>query len=320
MNNVEILIISNKLDFTTDYVCWELKNRNANYLRVNRDEFDKYNIILNVLDSESLMLETDNRVYYCGKENLKAIYYRAPIYLRDIYQPYLSEEQQLYRTQWAAFVRNLTVFEDVFWMNNPISTFKAENKLLQLKYAQKIGFLCPCTVIANNGLVEGIKDEKDYIVKSLDTAVLRIEDKEAFVYSNVVKGREIKAASLNISPVVIQDYIYPKTDIRVTVVGNTIFGVKIVKDNRGVEGDWRKMKDDLDFIPIHMPDDINEKCIQLVKMLGLTFGAIDLIESNGQFYFIEINPTGEWAWLVNTANLKPFIPICDHLEGKDYDI
>jgi glutathione synthase/RimK-type ligase-like ATP-grasp enzyme len=31
--------------------------------------------------------------------------------------------------------------------------------------------------------------------------------------------------------------------------------------------------------------------------LGLTYAAIDLALSNGEYWFIEVNPTGEWGWL-----------------------
>ena len=48
-------------------------------------------------------------------------------------------------------------------------------------------------------------------------------------------------------------------------------------------------------------EDISESlhlmCLELLKELGLTFGAIDLVEAQGHMYFIEVNPTGEWGWL-----------------------
>jgi len=39
--------------------------------------------------------------------------------------------------------------------------------------------------------------------------------------------------------------------------------------------------------------------------------------SNDEYYFIEINPTGEWAWLVETAGLNIPIGICDFLLGRN---
>lgn len=315
MNKVDILIISNRFDFTTDYVCLELKKRKCKYLRLNRDEFSSYKISLDIFNSNLSILFNDE-LYVVDQKHLKSIYYRAPIYLRDIYKPNIPKEEQLYRTQWTAFIRNLTFFENVTWLNNPISTFKAENKVIQLKYAKKLGFHCPETIITNNEKFN-INPSNSYILKSLDTGVLRIDDKEAFIYSNVVRGQDILDSNLSLSPVILQEYLYPKIDIRVTIIGNKIYAVKIMKHNQGIDGDWRKEKNDVDFIPLILPSDIHLKCIQIVKSLGLAFGAIDLIYSEGIYYFIELNPTGEWAWLVDSANQNIHLGICDYLEGLE---
>lgn len=315
MNEVNILVVSNTLDFTTDFVCLELHKRNVKYLRINRDEFQKYEVVFDVLRC-SMLVKLGGEFYFLDQNTLKSVYYRAPIYLRDIYKPNLPKEEQLFRTQWTAFIRNLSIFQDVIWVNNPEATFKAENKMLQLRVAMNLGMNCPNTIITNSNRVE-IDEKKDYIVKSLDTAILRIEDKEAFFYSNHVKGWEIRESTLSLAPIILQDYISPKIDIRVTVIGHSVYSVRILKEGKGIEGDWRTYKSDINFIPFSLPDDVTSNCIKLVKALGLSFGGIDLIESNGKFYFIEINPTGEWAWLVNAADLKIFNGICDYLEGKD---
>lgn len=314
MNNmqiVDILIISNRLDFGTDYICLELEKTKVNYLRINRDEFSEYDVFF---DLKKLQLHiTINKIdYIISDASLKSVYYRAPIYLRDIYKPNISMEEQLYRTQWTAFIRNLTIFENAKWMNNPISTFKSENKLLQLKYANKLGFLIPDTFVTN---IENIKlnDDLFYIVKSLDTAVLRVDDREAFIYSNLVTANEIRDSKLALSPVVIQDYIGNKSrkiDIRVTVIEDEIFAVRILKNGHGINGDWRREKEDIEYIEFSLPKDIKEKCLLITKALSLNFGAIDFIEYNNNFYFLEINPTGEWAWLVENAKLPIVERIC----------
>lgn len=315
MNKVSILVISNKLDFTTDYVCIELHRRGVQFLRLNRDEFNNYRITLDVLKG-IMKIEFSGQYYLIEETTLKSIYYRAPIYLRDIYRPGISVQEQLFRTQWTAFIRNLAMYEDAIWVNNPVSTFKAENKALQLRYANKMGMLCPETIVTNSNTLN-LSNEKEYIVKSLDTAVLRIDDNEAFIYSNRVKGCEVISSDLSLAPLILQDYIQPKIDVRVTVIGRTVYTVKILKDGQGVEGDWRQYKDTIDFIAFKLPDSVEIQCVNLVKSLGLAFGGIDLIESRGKYYFIEVNPTGEWAWLINTANLRIYEGICDYLEGKN---
>ena len=34
-----------------------------------------------------------------------------------------------------------------------------------------------------------------------------------------------------------------------------------------------------------------------MQRLNLTFGGIDFALVDEKYYFIEVNPTGEWAWL-----------------------
>ncbi|WP_461479566.1 ATP-grasp domain-containing protein [Paenibacillus sp. PvR148] len=303
------------MDFTTDYVCLELKNRKVSYFRINRDEFNYYKITLTI-NPLSLKVEFNEKTYLINESHLKSVYFRAPIYLRELNNGSLGAEEQLYRSQWMAFIRNLTIFEKVNWVNNPISTFKAENKLLQLKYASELGFLCPKTIVTNTSS-QRVIDEDEFIVKSIDTALLNVDGKEAFVYSNIVNFEEFTNSDLSLSPIIVQEYIGNKIDVRVTVVGNEVFSVKIVKDNKGVEGDWRLHKDDVQFTPFSLPQDISQKCIKLVESFGLSFGAIDLIESDSKYYFIEVNPTGEWAWLVESANFAIPESICNLIMRKN---
>lgn len=303
------------MDFTTDYICLELQRRNANYLRINRDKFSDYNIVFDI-GSLSLYITINKNEYIIDNRNLKSVFYRAPIYLHDTYKPNLSVEKQLYRSQWTAFLRNLVLFENIKWLNNPIDIFRAENKMLQLKYADKIGMKCPHTLLLNSVTNIRVDTEKEYIIKSLDTVLLIQGNKEAFVYSTVVTGKELIESEFASAPVIIQEYLYPKIDLRVTVIGEKIFTVKIVKEGNGIAGDWRKEKENVDFIEINLPLDINKKCVEIVKNLGLTFGGVDLILHDGIYYFIEVNPTGEWAWLVNKPGLRIDKAICDYLQGN----
>lgn len=314
MSKIEILVISDTMDFTTDYICLELQRRNANYLRVNRNKFRDYKVVFDI-GSLILYITINDKEYIIDNNNLKSIYYRAPIYLHDTYEPNLSVEKQLYRSQWAAFLRNLVLFDNAKWLNNPIDIFRAENKMLQLKYAERIGMKYPHTLLVNSVGNIGLNREKDYIIKSLDTVLLRQGNKEGFVYSSVVTGEELMESELATAPVIIQEYLYPKVDLRVTVVGEKVFAVKITKEGIGIAGDWRKEKENVDFIEIDIPIDINKKCVEIVNNLGLSFGGVDLILHNEVFYFIEVNPTGEWAWLVNKADLKMDKAICDYLLG-----
>ena len=53
-----------------------------------------------------------------------------------------------------------------------------------------------------------------------------------------------------------------------------------------------------------LPKTVSDFCIKYTKELNLNFGAIDLVLYNGEYYFIEINPTGEWSWLQKNTGYK----------------
>jgi len=311
VNNVNYLLLSDSNDFTTDYVSIELEKRGLEYLRLNRDLLPNFKITWNICN-QNLLIESNEDRYLIENDSLLGVYYRAPTYLRETFIKNKSTEDQLKQSQWMSFYRNLLCFDNARWINSPSATFYAENKMIQLKLAKEIGFKIPQTILANNSEhIESLGDP--VIIKSLDTAIFTINEYEAFVYTNSVSHDELKKSKLSIAPAIIQENLISKIDYRVTVIGNTVLSVKILNKGQGVMGDWRKEKDDVNFISCELPAPVNYMCCEIVKKLGLSFGAIDLIFYKNEFYFIEINPTGEWAWLVDSAGQKIYEYICDYM-------
>jgi glutathione synthase/RimK-type ligase-like ATP-grasp enzyme len=311
VNEVSVLVISDTFDFTSDYICLELRKRNARYFRLNRDKLSWHNIEWDV-NSRTMKIEFENESYAINEKTLNGIYYRAPTYLRETFSRSTTPEDQLSRSQWMAFVRNMATYENCVWVNNPTCTYKAENKIYQLALASDLGFRIPITRVINYH-TSFLDKGKSYIVKSIDTAILAFGDQEGFVYSNIVSGQELLESNLAISPVVVQEHLFPKVDLRITVAGSKAYAVEIRHNGEGVQGDWRKLKNKVNFLPAQIPNSLEQRCISLVKHLGLQFGAIDLILHGGEYYFLEINPTGEWAWLVDRTGMLIYEGICDLL-------
>lgn len=312
MNKIEYILLSDSYDFTTDYIAIELEKRGKNYLRIDRDFLSSDNFLWDFKKKKVKLCKRD-KLFSVHTDQINGVYCRAPTYLRETFSRSNIPEEQLQKSQWMALFRNLMCMEDAVWINDPTSTFHAENKLIQLKVAEKICFDIPETFILNNASELPINDE--YIIKSLDTAIFSFGDQEGFVYTNKTSYSELLASNLSLAPIVIQNDLSPKIDLRVTVVGQDIYAVKILIGGDGVNGDWRKLKDDVSFVPVKLPVDVKEKCVKLVQSLNLLYGAIDLVLYEKKYYFIEVNPTGEWAWLVDSANQKIYKSICNYLEG-----
>lgn len=106
---------------------------------------------------------------------------------------------------------------------------------------------------------------------------------------------------------------YTQVRLRVTVIGDMVWCNQVLYNNKEIEGDWRlHSKQYLSYPSFDLPIDVQKLCVLLVKSLGLVYGAIDLALSNDVFWFIEINPTGEWAWL-DSPKSKIADTIVDHL-------
>jgi len=297
VNKIDYLIVSSTIDFSTDMVCYRLLEDNEKFYRLNRDEFLKHKIVVD-LQNEVMIISIDGEEYEAQFEHLKGIFFRAPVFLRTQSKKELSVQEQLERNQWSSFLRNLIVFKNANWINNPVSTYRAENKIFQLCIAKEYGLAVPVTYISNCTDFN-LEYDKKYIVKSLDTALFYDMEnkKEMFTYSNVVSGSELNEYDLTSAPIFIQEFLNPKIDCRVTYVQGKLFPVKILQNGKGLYGDWRMRKEELEYIPFQLPTYVENAIHKLMKKLELNFGGIDLAIVSGEYYFIEVNPTGEWGWL-----------------------
>jgi glutathione synthase/RimK-type ligase-like ATP-grasp enzyme len=181
-------------------------------------------------------------------------------------------------------------------MNHPAETYKAETKPYQLLVASRCGFAVPETIVGNDVCEIHDRFSSKIAIKSIDTIYLRENENALFAYTSIVNAGEISDENFHQVPSIAQEFLSPKTDIRVTVVGTSVFSYKILVKGKAAPGDWRLHKrDELTYEPYRIPTEIRDRCVELCLKLNLPFGAIDLVDSDGKITFIEINPTGEWG-------------------------
>jgi len=292
----EILICSSLYDFSTDLVCVELDRIGVDYVRLNREHFKNYRISLNPLNP-NITINMGAFAYDVGPR-LKSIWFRQPVFLRNTPANPLSIGQQLERSQWMAFLRGMCVFDHVAWMNFPARTYLAESKPYQLYTAKKCGFTVPQTCISNDSFEIQNQFPDVVAIKSLDTVLVRDGDDSLFTYTSVSSTSTLCEEKTYHSPLIAQQLLKNKKDLRITIVGNKLFCVRILSLGEGVEGDWRLvMSDKIQYEDVDLPESLHLMCLELLNKLGLSFGAIDLVEAQDHMYFIEVNPTGEWGWL-----------------------
>jgi len=312
-NAQPVLILSNTLDFAIDYIVAELRRRQAPYVRLNLDALAEDEVSLDPLTPRLEVRQSDGTAHNITSP--RAILYRAPTHLRESSGHRYSPEELLTRHQWTAFARSLMVFRHTRWMNDPGNTFRAENKPFQLAIAKQLGLEVPDTRVTNT-LPEFATNSppcERWAIKSLDSFLLRINEKDAFLYTQCVTTEELSRESLKALPFMMQYWLEPKTDIRATVIGERCLSASVDSSKGRINGDWRLEKDHACFSAISLPSEVESKCVSLTKELGLVFAAIDLAVVGNQWYFLEANPTGEWSWLIDSAGLRIDRAIVDEL-------
>ncbi|WP_343703591.1 hypothetical protein [Chitinophaga sp.] len=302
-----ILIITHKADFTADYVINKLNLLNIPYYRFNcEDVLDRY-----------YSIEIVDRIKYSlnGNNTFSAVWFRRTKLPEFKGQP--LETRAFLQGEVRCFFDNLFSIIPARWLSPPMNVYRAENKILQLQEATKIGFTIPDTIVTNSR--ELIKEfyyrhGKEVIIKPLYNNKLMVEGRLGLIYTSRIKQQYIdEIDQYLISPSIVQSEIKKEYELRVTVVGNNVFPASVnSQSDRDTIIDWRKKR--LRFNSYKLPDDIKRKCIELVNTLGLSFGAIDLVKStDGKYYFLEINPNGQWAWIENDTGLKISDAIINYL-------
>ena len=303
-----ILIITHKSDFTADFVVNKLNDRKIKYRRFNCED---------ILKSE-LSISFSPRFHYklFGINSFKSVWFRRTK-LPDI-EGLSNDEKNYILNETQSLIGNLFNVLPAKWLSSPSSVYVAENKLLQLKIAQQIGFKIPETLIttSKNLLKEFYENHNGNIVlKPISQTRVSYNDNAAFIFTSRVTQAHIeKLEALDLTPCIFQENISKDYEIRVTVIGENIFAAAVDSQSHDeTKDDWRRKP--LDFRLIELPPNISNMCIRLLKDLNLEFGAIDLIKTpKNEYYFLEINPNGQWVWIENQTGHKISDAIIDYLQ------
>ncbi len=117
----------------------------------------------------------------------------------------------------------------------------------------------------------------------------------------------------------LQKYIEKKYELRITIIGEDVFSVKIDSQHKDeTKEDWRVNNcSNVNYSSIKIPDFIIQRCKNMLKQLDINFSSIDLIfGTDGDYYFLDLNPNGQWAWIDEKLNLHMSESIGAYFYGK----
>jgi hypothetical protein len=200
--------------------------------------------------------------------------------------------------------------QTVHWVSHPTNLRQASHKVLQLHVANVVGGLAvPDYLVTSNPdeAREFVWDlcKGDAVIKALGRAIIEDDTWAGTLFTS--PASEIQGFEwprVRFAPSIFQRRIRPRAEVRVTAVGDALFGVEI--DVSGVsEIDYRRVDPyTLRHTPITLPKRVAKGCRAMLRHFGLRFGAFDfLLDDKGAFYFLELNPNGQWLWIQDMTGL-----------------
>lgn len=193
----------------------------------------------------------------------------------------------------------------------------ANNKLLQLAAAARLGWRVPRTVITNSPedfLAFYEQCEGRMVTKLANGAGAKAQ---VFVgvlfpaHTQVVRRRDLADfRSIRFAPMMLQEYVPKRVELRITVVGSQVFAAEIdSQSNPRSRDDWRAHDLDREMYRVYpLPPEVEALCVSLLRELHLCYGAFDVVVTPaGEYVFLEVNPNGQWLWIEDRTGL----PIAD---------
>lgn len=309
-----ILCITHSQDFyTIDCFFQYLSSKNIPCFRLNSDRLNHLQKISVSDHSFEIMDEYGNTLH---SDDIKGVWHRKAWRL-SIPEELDEDYEKIFLNEYANLRYNLlSQLEHLPW-SNPYENEKRidGNKMLQLKIAQRNQLTIPPTVFTNDEeKVKAFFEQhcSGKAIAKLHGVIRKTMGGESLISTMVIEQKTLENLSEIIyCPMIFQPYIDKEYELRIMYVGGEFYTGKI---NNSENADWRVGHKDYFWTAYELPADIKMNLTSMMKEMGLYTGAIDMIRGkDGKYYFLEVNPQGEWGMLQKELGFPIAERIADNL-------
>ena len=206
-----------------------------------------------------------------------------------------------------------------YWMNPPLGDEVAQRKIHQLRLAREVGLAVPDTMVTNDPA-----EAERFIARHGPGHVIRkaFRNIPQAPRQTALVGRDDlrRLAAVRYAPVIFQRFVPAVADLRVTVVDGDVFATEIRSD-ADHQVDYRPGLHLARVRAATVPDAVVTAVHQLMKLLNVSFGAIDMrLTPDGEYVFLEINPAGEYLFVSRRTGQPIPQAIAAALERHDAEV
>ncbi|AZA99580.1 ATP-grasp ribosomal peptide maturase [Chryseobacterium joostei] len=309
-----ILCITHSQDFyTIDLFFQYLSSKNIPYFRLNSDQLNHLQKISINENSFEITDESGNTIH---SDDIKGVWHRKAWRI-SVPEELDENYEKIFQIEYGSLRYNLfTSLEDIPWINPFEKEKKIDgNKMLQLKIAQRNHLTIPKTMFSNDE--EKITTFFHQYCSGKAIAKLHGVQSKTMSGENLISTMIIEEETLEYlsdiayCPMIFQPYIDKEYELRIMYVDGVFFTGKI---NNSSNADWRISNENYFWSAYELPENIKINLTSMMKEMGLYMGAIDVIKGkDGEYYFLEVNPQGEWGMLQKELGFPIAERIADNL-------
>ncbi len=319
-----ILIVSNARDATADFLQMRMTELGVSFLRLNTESLPE--IQLHATASAGQLsggfTVAQRHIRFV---DVNSVYYRRPampIVKGEVSPGLRAWIQSEYRRTWGGL---LMALNRPRWINHPLAISGASYKSEQLVRSQRFGLSVPETLITNDpkqARAFCAKYDWCVIVKPLGHGEIRGANEEAdqVVYTNALSRElENKLSAVANCPTLFQHRVQKLIDIRVNIIEHECIAVALHSQEQPASRiDCRRNNmAGMRYSLVELPSALADALINLTRSYDLYFAAIDLArDTNGKYWFFELNPAGQWAWLEQTIGVPLSTALINCLQGE----
>lgn len=300
-----ILIFSIKNDFSTNEIIDYLLSKKYDFIRVNEDDF----IEIERLD-EKIIIKIKNTVV--DFDSINSIWYRKS--RLQIKKSNLSNKSlENFINEENNVLNEYLLFKLKEKINLGLYSSIKVNKLVVNELAKRVGLNTPQSFFRNS---EKFKPTTNLITKPINENSIVGINENSF-YKLLTIDPCLINHNYEFSLSYFQEKIDKKYELRIFYLNGVTYSMAIFSQNN--------VKTNIDFrnydsenpnrtVPYKLSNEMNKKIDNLMKLLGLNTGSIDiLVDKNLNHYFLEVNPVGQFGMVSYPCNYNLEEKIANYL-------
>lgn len=317
-----ILLLSRQDDGSTRDVAEWLYAMHKKFIRINAD--DRKNRLMSCdIENDQFSIKINSKPYTFSAKEIKSVWHRRSGFAKDSLMPVENKPEIIFHEA-SPFARKhlreeaTEIFEyiyDVLETNTGIRNIgspshNAVNKLIVLKMAKSCGLQVPQSYIISEKKELSIllRKEKNLVTKAIGNGVYRFTEEYGYYsYTEKITKQFVNALPETFFPSLVQKEIDKKYELRIFYLEGKFYSMAIFSQESAATTIDNRKNYAAQFMPRRvphlLPKIIEKRLSLLMRKLKLNTGSIDmLVAKSNEYYFLEVNPIGQFGMVSQPCN------------------